>query len=80
MPTRRRWDREGQRGVGVSLHKKILYDTKSLCLFGEADDGDEAGRGTSGLRSPAAGTGIIFLKPGLRGGTRREPMGLRSLV
>lgn len=53
---------------------------ESLCLFGEADDGDEAGRVTSGLQSPAAGTGVIFLKPGLRGGTRREPMGLRSFV
>lgn len=54
---------------------------ESLCLFGEADDGDGAGRGTSGLPGPAAlGTGILFLKPGLRGGTRQEPMGLLSLV
>lgn len=28
MPTRRRWDREGQREVGASLHKKILYNTR----------------------------------------------------
>lgn len=39
------------------------------------------GRGISGLPCPAAvGTGILFLKPGLRGGTRQEPMGLLSLV
>lgn len=40
-----------------------------------------ARRDTSGLPCPAAvGTGILFLKPGFRGGSRREPMGLLSLV
>lgn len=55
---------------------------ESLCpFFREAHDGDGARRGTRGLACPVAvGAGILFPKPGLRGGTRREPMGLLSLV